>query len=133
MISELQDQGSFFVTLGITNRLNAAVTQSLMARHETRLGFSSPLEDYSDVRYGFQWRVNSTLGLGVQMFYEHLAEKGSALNEELDRIGAIVSLAFDLTPRTDLTLFYSLVHKDSNLPLQDYRQNVYGIELRYTF
>jgi hypothetical protein len=97
------------------------------------LGFSAPLEDYSDVRYGFQWRVNSTLGLGVQVFYEHLAEKGTVLNEELDRIGAIVSLALDLTPRTAATLFYSLIHKDSNLPLQDYRQNVYGIELRYTF
>lgn len=132
-ISELDGNSSFFVTLAITNRLNPVFSHSLTARHETRLGFSAPLEDYSDIRYSCQWRINSTLGLSAQLFYENLAEKGAAVDEDLDRIGAIVSLAFDLTPRTAATIFYSRIQKDSNLPLQDYTQNVYGIELRYTF
>jgi hypothetical protein len=133
LIDSLDGDSSFFVTLGVINRLNLSVSQSLNVRYERRLGFFAPLEDYSDVRYGLQWRVNSTLGVSVQTFYEHLVEKGTVLNEELDRLGAIVSLAFQVTPRTAATLFYTWIHKDSNLPLQDYQQNVYGIELRYTF
>lgn len=127
------ENGSFFITLAVSNKLNASITQSLSARHETRLGFSAPLEEYSDVRYSLQWCVNSGLGLGLQLFYERLSEEGSFTQEELDRMGAIASLSFQVTPRTSATLFYTFISKDSNLPLQDYQQNVYGIELRYTF
>ncbi len=128
-----EDEGTFFIMLGLTNRLNVAVTQSLSARHERRLGFSAPLEDYTDVRYGVRWRVNSLMSFSLQAFYEHLTEKGTLQNEELDRVGGIASLGFQVTPRTSATLFYTYIRKDSNLPLQDYDQNVYGIELRYTF
>ena len=65
-VSDL-NSGSFFITLAVTDNLNLNVSQSLSARHERRLGFSAPLEEYTDVRYGFQWRINSGLNLGAQV------------------------------------------------------------------
>jgi hypothetical protein len=97
------------------------------------LGFAAPLEDYTDLRYGVQWRVNDSVSLSLQAFYEHLVEKGTLVNDEVDRIGGIFSLAFRVTQRASVALFYTYIRKDSNLPLQDYHQNVYGLELRHSF
>ena len=133
-LGEEQDGASgFFIYFTLANRLNSKMSQSLTLTSEQRLGFNSQIEETSDVRYGFTWQINRRLNFNLQLFYQHLVEKGSTLNEELDQAGATMTLSVQIVRDTALRLYYRGTQKDSNLQFRDYEQNVFGIDLRYTF
>jgi hypothetical protein len=123
----------FFIYFSLKNRLNSRMSQSLSLTREHRLGFAAELEEVSEARYTFGWRINRRVDLGLELFYQHLVESGTVLGEKLDQAGATMTLSVQLVRDTALRLHYRGTQKDSNLQFRDYEQNVFGIDLRYTF
>jgi hypothetical protein len=127
------DADDFYVNLLLSHRINASITHSLSAGHESQLGVNSNFIKLNYVRHTATWNiVNKTL-LSTEVFYEDAEDSGGFINEHLHRYGGALSLGYQLTRHVTLGARYQYTQKDSDVPLRDYRQSRVSLDGTYSF
>jgi hypothetical protein len=133
LIHDSEDVNSYYASLGITHRINAAIIESLTAGHEFLPGLST---DYTERYYGTYtatWQATKTLSAGLNLLYENLADSSGTLHETSDRFGFGFSVSDSLTEHMTLNFNYQYLVKDATPVIYGYEQDVASLGLGYHF
>lgn len=133
LVFDSMDSNDYYANVLITHRLNAAITQTLAAGHESQLGVNSNFISLNYVRHTVTWNVIRDTLLSTELFYEDADDSGGFFREHLHRYGGALTVGYQLTPHVTLGLRYQFTKKDSNIPLRDYAQNRVSIDATYSF
>lgn len=139
-LPDKQDQNDWYANGLLTHVINASVSQSISAGHESQLGVNSNAIRLNYIRHTVNWKVMRNTLLTTEVFYEHAKDTGgiaafpfSAKGEHLERYGGALTLGYQLTPHVTLGLRYQYTQKESNVPLRDYEQNRVSLDGTYSF
>jgi len=130
------DQNAWYLGLTLTHDISEAVSYSLSAGHELRLGISTDtIEDWY-VRAKANWTIVKHLGLTTSLSYENGTQgattiQGSRYQEDYDWFGGRITLSHPITKRLDARLDYRFTIRASNTQFRDYTQNLVGLQLTY--
>lgn len=132
-VFDSRDANDYYANVLIAHRLNAAITQTLAAGHESQLGVNSNYISLNYVRHTVTWNVIRNTLLSTELFYEDADDSGGFINEHLHRYGGALTVGYQLTPHVTLGLRYQYTQKDSNVPGRDYAQNRVSVDATYSF
>lgn len=129
------DQDGWYADITLSHHITEAMTYSLTAGRELRLGIQADsMEDWY-VRPNLNWRALDDLNLNVFLSYETGSQGSSrqigALAEEYDWFGAGLGLSYPLMKKLTASLNYRLTIRSSDALSRDYTQNVVGLLFTY--
>ena len=128
------DFSGIYANISIAQRITQYFSHSLNLGHEARLGLTVNFSEYSYARYIADWRMNSRMNVGFEVFVEDADESADYLDSEHSfRWGTSASLSYKIGPKTTMALRYHYTNKDSNLDLRDYYQNVVNLSVSHDF
>ncbi len=130
------DQNSWYVGLTISHQITDAISYSLSAGHELKLGTQADSQEYTYVRPGVTWSFMKDLSVNFTLSYEN-GTQGTAgsvggVDESYDYFGGGLGFTYDLTKKLRLGLTYRLTIRGSDAQSRDYTQNVIGLNVAYT-
>ncbi len=132
-VFDSNDLNDFYANVLITHRLNAVISQSLSAGHESQLGINSNYILLNYIRHTVSWNLIRNTLLSTEFFYEDADESGGFFSEHSHRYGGALTLGYQLTPHVTLGARYQYTQKDSDVPLRDYEQNRVSLDGTYSF
>jgi hypothetical protein len=132
-VFDSMDSNDYYANVLISHRLNAAITQTLAAGHESQLGVNSNFISLNYVRHTVTWNIIRDTLLSTEVFYEDADDSGGFFGEHLHRYGGAVTVGYQLTPHVTLGLRYQFTKKDSNIHERDYVQNRVSLDATYSF
>jgi len=130
------DQNGWYLGLTLDHDISEAVSYSLSAGHELRLGISTDtIEDWY-VRAYANWKIVKHLDFTTSLSYENGTQgsttiQGSRYQEDYDWFHGKIGLRHPITKRIQASLDYRFTFRSSNLPLRGYTQNLIGFRLIY--
>jgi len=132
-VGDQSDADTFYAYFLLSHRLNAAITQTLAAGHESELGVNSNFIELNFVRHTATWAIINRVLLATELFYEDADDSGGLFSEHIQRYGGAISLGYQVTPHITLGLRYQYTQKQSDQPLRDYKQNRVALDATYSF
>ncbi len=132
-ILDAKDLNDFYANILISHRLNALITQSLAAGHETQLGLNSNFIRLNYIRHTVSWNIIRNTLLSTEFFYEDADDSGGIFSEHAHRYGGALTIGYQLTRHVTLGARYQYTQKDSDQPLRDYVQNRVSVDATYSF
>ncbi|HEY4284823.1 MAG TPA: outer membrane beta-barrel protein [Chthoniobacterales bacterium] len=133
LVRDTSDGNDFYANLLLSHRINAYISQTLAAGHETQLGVNSNFVALSYVRHTATWNVINHVLLATELFYEDGDDSGGVFSEHIQRYGGAATIGYQLTPHITLGLRYQYTQKQSDQPLRDYKQNRVSLDGTYSF
>ena len=132
-VDDVNDLSDFYANLLLTHRLNAVISQTVSAGHESQLGVNSNYITLNYVRHTVTWNLIRNTLLSTEFFFEDADESGGFINEQFKRLGGAATVGYQLTPHVTLGLRYQHTTKDSDVALRDYNQNRVSFDGTYSF
>jgi len=132
-VFDSKDVHDYYANILISHRLNAYITQTLSAGHESQLGVNSNFITLNYVRHTVTWNIIRNTLLSTEVFFEDANDSGGFIDEHLHRYGGAITIGYQLTPHVTLGLRYQFTEKDSNVPFRDYTQNRISFDGTYSF
>ena len=132
-VGDTSDLSDYYVNLLLTHRLNAVISQTVSAGHESQLGVNSNSITLNYVRHTVTWNLIRNTLLSTEFFFEDAEESGGFVGEHFQRLGGAATLGYQLTPHVTLGLRYQHTTKDSDVVLRDYNQNRVSFDGTYSF
>ncbi len=132
-VFDSNDVHDYYANILISHRLNAYITQTLSAGHESQLGVNSNFITLNYVRHTVTWNIIRNTLLSTEVFYEDADDSGGFIDEDLHRYGGAITIGYQLTPHVTLGLRYQFTEKDSDVPFRDYTQNRISFDGTYSF
>ena len=132
-VGDTKDGSDFYANLLLSHRINAAISQTLAAGHESQLGVNSNFVRLNYVRHTATWNIINHVLLATEAFYEDGDDSGGLFSEHIQRYGGAATVGYQLTPHVTLGLRYQYTQKQSDLPLRDYKQNRVSFDGTYSF
>jgi hypothetical protein len=133
LVRDTSDGNDFYANLLLSHRINAYISQTLAAGHETQLGVNSNFVALNYVRHTATWNIINHVLLATELFYEDGDDSGGLFSEHIQRYGGAATVGYQLTPHITLGLRYQYTQKQSDQPLRDYRQNRVSFDATYSF
>ncbi len=147
IVNDPHDLNDYYANALISHRINAQITQTLSAGHESQLGVNSNYVTLNYIRHTATWNIFLHTLLSTELFYEDADDSGgfgqipgTTINffnpfvaEHIHRYGGAFTVGYQLTKHVTLGVRYQYTQKDSDQPLRDYRQNRIGIDGTYSF
>jgi len=126
---------SWYADLNVTHQITDAIGYTLDAGHEVQTGIQSDtIEDWY-ARPAVHWNIIKNVTLNTAFSYEHgkqgVGNVSGNLTENFDWFGANVGVNYSIIKKLSLGLHYRLTLRSSNIPNDEYTQNVIGISLTY--
>ena len=131
-LQDTTDSHSYYARFEIDNRPSEFFRHRLSFSKTAEIGFESDFITLYNVEYDADWKVMEKMELGPSVFYEHFTTSGLQ-DEKADRIGATVGIRYHFTNSLTLGLDYRYIWKNSNLPDQNYYQDLVFLSLYYKF
>ncbi len=132
-VTDGSDSNDFYANILISHRINAAITQTISAGHESQLGVNSNFIALNYVRHTATWAIINRVLLATELFYEDGDDSGGLFSEHIQRYGGAATVGYQLTPHVTVGLRYQYTQKQSDQPLRDYKQNRVSIDGTYSF
>lgn len=132
-VGDSSDASDYYANILLSHRINAAITQTIAAGHETQLGIDSNFIALNYIRHTATWNIINRTLLSTELFYEDGDDSGGIFNEHIQRYGGAISFGYQFTPHVTLGLRYQYTQKQSDLPLRDYKQNQVSLDGTYSF
>lgn len=132
-VFDSKDVNDYYANILVSHRLNAYITQTLAAGHESQLGVNSNFITLNYVRYTATWNIIRNTLLSTEAFYEDADDSGGFIDEHLHRYGGAITIGYQLTPHVTLGLRYQFTEKDSDVPFRGYTQNRISFDGTYSF
>ncbi|MEY2428677.1 MAG: hypothetical protein QOJ40_1562 [Verrucomicrobiota bacterium] len=130
------DLNSWYADLSITHAVSEAISYTLSAGHEVRLGVqgADAIEDWY-VRPAMNWTIIRNLPFQTFLSYEHgnqgVGNQAGNLTETYDYFGGGFGLSHPITARLNLGLNYRVTVRNSTTASRGYTQNVVSLQLSY--
>ncbi len=135
-MAQAVDQHTWYADLTASQQITEAITYSLSAGRESRLGvYSDTLQDWY-VRPNVVWQVIRDVSLNTYLSYEKGTQGlgfGNGPSENYDWIGIGLGVSYELFKKLTASLSYRLTLRSSNTSSRDYDQNVIGLRFAYQF
>ncbi|PYK43364.1 MAG: hypothetical protein DME46_07820 [Verrucomicrobia bacterium] len=132
-VFDSKDARDYYANILISHRLNAYITQTLAAGHESQLGVNSNFITLNYIRHTVTWNIIRNTLLSTEVFFEDANDSGGFIDEHLQRYGGAITIGYQLTPHVTLGLRYQFTEKDSDVPFRDYTQNRISFDGTYSF
>jgi hypothetical protein len=132
-VNDMNNASDWYGNIEISHRINAAISQTLSAGHESQLGVDANYLILNYVRHTVSWAIINRVLLSTELFYEEGDDSGGILAEHIQRYGGAITAGYQITPHVTLGLRYQYVQKQSDLPDRDYQQNRVSIDGTYSF
>ena len=132
-VGDTSDQSDFYANVLLSHRINAAISQTLAAGHESQLGVNSNFVALNYVRHTATWNIINHVLLATELFFEDGDDSGGLFSEHIQRYGGAATVGYQLTPHVTLGLRYQYTQKQSDQPLRDYKQNRVSFDGTYSF
>ena len=132
-VMDSSDLNDFYANILISHRVNAVLTHSIAAGHETQLGINSNYIVLNYVRYTASWNIIRNTLLSTEFFYEDADDSGGIFSEHAQRFGGALTIGYQLTQHVTLGARYQYTTKDSDQPLRSYDQNRVSLDGTYSF
>jgi hypothetical protein len=127
---------SWYADLSLTHQVTKFLTYSLSIGHEIQPGIESDAIEDSYIRPNLTWNIINGVVLNTSLFYEHGSEGGgqqaSLLESNFDWYGGQLSLSYSPMKRLHVSLNYRLTLRSSDAALDEYTQNMVGLQIAYT-
>ncbi len=132
-VDDSSDSNDYYANILISHRINAAISQTISAGHESQLGVNSNYVALNYVRHTATWNIINSVLFSTELFYEDGDDSGGIFAEHIQRYGGAATLGYQLTPHITLGLRYQYTQKQSDQPLRDYKQNRVSFDGTYSF
>jgi len=132
-LGDSSNSSDFYANILLAHRINAAITQTISAGHESQLGVNSNFIALNYVRHTATWNIINRVLLATELFYEDGDDSGGIFSEHIQRYGGAATLGYQLTPHITLGLRYQYTQKQSDQPGRDYKQNRVSLDATYSF
>jgi hypothetical protein len=132
-LQDQNDSSDWYGNISLSHRINAYITQTSSAGHESTLGVDSNFITINYVRHTATWAIINRMLLATELFYEDGDDSGGIFGEHIQRYGGAATIGYQLTPHVTLGLRYQYTQKQSNLPFRDYKQNRVTLDGTYSF
>ncbi len=132
-VNDDSNSSDYYANILLSHRINAAISQTLSAGHESQLGVNSNYVALNYIRHTATWNIINSVLLATEAFYEDGDDSGGIFSEHIQRYGGAVTLGYQLTPHVTLGLRYQYTQKQSDQPLRDYKQNRVSFDGTYSF
>jgi hypothetical protein len=132
-VGDPNDSNDWYGNILLSHRINAAITQTISAGHESQLGVNSNFVVLNYVRHTASWAIINGVLLASELFYEDGDDSGGLFSEHIQRYGGALTVGYQLTPHVTLGLRYQYTQKQSDQPLRDYKQNSISFDGTYSF
>lgn len=119
--------------VGISNELNRYYTHTLGANFESDPSYESNFVEGFNAGYSFTWILIRNWSLGGGAFYQTGTESPGPESEDFTRVGANVSLGYQVTKKLVAGVYYSVISKSSDVLADGYNQQIFGLNLTYNF
>jgi hypothetical protein len=132
---QTQDLNSWYADLTVSHQVTKAINYAFSAGHEVQPGIQSDVvEDYY-FRPNINWTIIKDLSLNTSLFYDR-GNQGAGnisgnLTETYDWYGGSLMVSYPLMKKLLLTVNYRLTLRSSNIPSDEYAQNLVGLRLTY--
>jgi len=128
------NEGAWYLGLTASHDITEAISYSLSAGHEVRLGIEANSVEAWYVRPNINWKLLKDLTFSTSAGYEHgnqtlVSQPPST--ENYDWLWFGLGVNYGPTKKLMLSLTYRLTERWSNLGSRDYAQNVVGLRLTY--
>lgn len=132
-VMDSSDSNDFYANVLLSHRVNASITQTLSAGHESQLGVNSNYVALNYVRHTATWNIINRTLLSTELFYEDGDDSGGIFSEHIQRYGGAIAFGYQFTKHVTLGLRYQYTQKQSDQPLRDYKQNRVSLDGTYSF
>jgi hypothetical protein len=132
-VRDESDSNDFYANILLSHRINAAITQTISAGHESELGVNSNFIALNYVRHTATWNIINRVLLATELFFEDGDDSGGIFSEHIQRYGGALTLGYQLTSHVTLGLRYQYTQKQSDQPGRDYKQNRVSLDGTYSF
>ena len=133
LVDDASNGNDYYANLLLSHRINAAISQTLAAGHESQLGVDSNFVELNYVRHTATWNIINGVLLSTELFYEDGDDSGGLFSEHIQRYGGAATFGYQLTPHVTLGLRYQYTQKQSDQPGRDYKQNRVAVDGTYSF
>jgi hypothetical protein len=133
LVGDTSDGNDYYANVLLSHRINAAITQTLAAGHESQLGVNSNFVVLNYVRHTATWNIFNHVLFATELFFEDGDDSGGLFSEHIQRYGGAATFGYQLTPHVTLGFRYQYTQKQSDQPLRDYKQNRVSIDGTYSF
>lgn len=132
-VMDNSDLHDFYANILLSHRVNAVLTHSISAGHETQLGLNSNYIVLNYVRYTASWNIIRSTLLSTEFFYEDADDSGGIFSEHAQRFGGALTIGYQLTEHVTVGGRYQYTTKDSDQALRSYDQNRVSLDGTYSF
>ena len=132
-VGDTSDTTDYYANILLSHRINAAISETLAAGHESQLGINSNSVALNYVRHTATWNVVRNTLITTELFYEDADDSGGIFSEHAQRYGGAISFGYQLTKHVTVGTRYQYTQKQSDQPLRDYKQNRVSIDATYSF
>ncbi|HEY5036753.1 MAG TPA: outer membrane beta-barrel protein [Chthoniobacterales bacterium] len=133
LVDDSSNSNDYYANVLLSHRINAAISETLAAGHESQLGVNSNFIALNYIRHTATWNIINRTLLTTELFYEDGQDSGGIFGEHIQRYGGAISFGYQFTPHVTLGLRYQYTQKQSDQPLRDYKQNRVSLDGTYSF
>jgi hypothetical protein len=134
-IMKAVDQDAWYADLTLTHTVSQAISYSISAGHELRLGIQADSIEDTYVRPSVTWNFIKNFAFTTSGSYEHGTQGAGTRNfqETYDWFNAGLSLNHSITRKLSGSLSYRYTYRSSDSASRDYTQNLVALRLTYAF
>lgn len=129
------DQDGWYASLSLTHDITQAISYSITAGHELRLGIQADSIEDTYVRGAVNWRIIRDLTITTDLSYENGTQgAGRGLGnfkETYDWFGGGLTLGHAITKKLIASLNYRYTLRTTDAASREYTQNLAGLRLTY--
>jgi hypothetical protein len=126
---------SWYIGLVITHNITQAISYSLSAGHDIRLGIQSDATEETYVTPAITWSIIRGWPFQTSLSFQHgkqgVANQGGNLVENYDWLTLGFGLNHSVTARLGMGINYRLTLRSSSVPAREYTQNLVGLQMTY--
>jgi hypothetical protein len=128
------DQNAWYVGLTANQDITEAISYSISAGHELRIGIQADSVEDWYVRPGINWKFMKDISFNTSCGYEHgqqLLASQPASSETYDWFWVGLGASYGLTKNLRAGLTYRVTERYSDVADRGYSQNIVGLQLNY--
>jgi long-subunit fatty acid transport protein len=128
------DANGWYAGLTVIQDITEAISYSISAGHELRLGIQANYTEDWYIRPSVNWKLFKQVTFNTSLGYENgtqmLASQPPAF-EAYNWLWVGLGARYELTKKLTVSLNYRLTERASNLGSRGYSQNLVGLQLNY--
>ena len=132
---QTSDLNSWYADLNIVHQITDAINYNFDAGHEVQAGVQSDVVEDWYVRPSLRWNLTQNLNLHASFSYENgqqgVGNVTGNLTENYNWLGSELGVSYPLLKKLSLGLNYRLTLRSSNIPTDEYTQNLVSLTLTY--